>query len=253
MDPNMQNLAIATRSITLNLKSSASRPRPCLQGGWWRRPTWWLENSPPGVKTAGPSPLMTEGDSTRASIAGVDFRFGQSWSVSDNRARLRSEYRAGHGRADVGYGLPSRARAPPASRVADTSAGLFAAIGILVALAERERSGEGQWVRSSLLQAQIAMMDFQAARFSGRGVVPQQSGKRSSIFDADGRCPHRGWLHQHRGRRAGPMEVVLRRNRASGDAGGSALCDADLRLKKPQGPQRQARRHLRGTALARLA
>jgi crotonobetainyl-CoA:carnitine CoA-transferase CaiB-like acyl-CoA transferase len=60
--------------------------------------------------------------------------------------------------------------------VADTSAGLYAAIGILVALAEREQSGEGQWVRSSLLQAQIAVMDFQAARYLVEGVVPDQTG-----------------------------------------------------------------------------
>jgi crotonobetainyl-CoA:carnitine CoA-transferase CaiB-like acyl-CoA transferase len=60
--------------------------------------------------------------------------------------------------------------------VADTSAGLYAAIGILVALAEREQSGEGQWVRSSLLRAQIAVMDFQAARYLVEGVVPDQTG-----------------------------------------------------------------------------
>ncbi len=48
--------------------------------------------------------------------------------------------------------------------VADLSAGLFAALGILTALLEREASGEGQWVTTSLLQAQIFMMDFQAAR-----------------------------------------------------------------------------------------
>jgi crotonobetainyl-CoA:carnitine CoA-transferase CaiB-like acyl-CoA transferase len=60
--------------------------------------------------------------------------------------------------------------------VADTSAGLYAAIGILVALAEREHSGEGQWVRSSLLQAQIAVLDFQAARYLVEGVVPEQTG-----------------------------------------------------------------------------
>jgi crotonobetainyl-CoA:carnitine CoA-transferase CaiB-like acyl-CoA transferase len=60
--------------------------------------------------------------------------------------------------------------------VADTSAGLYAAIGILVALSERERSGEGQWVSASLLQAQIAMMDFQAAKYLVEKVVPQQAG-----------------------------------------------------------------------------
>ena len=60
--------------------------------------------------------------------------------------------------------------------VADTSAGLYAAIGTLIALAERERSGLGQWVQTSLLQAQIAIMDFQAARYLVDGVVPEQAG-----------------------------------------------------------------------------
>jgi crotonobetainyl-CoA:carnitine CoA-transferase CaiB-like acyl-CoA transferase len=60
--------------------------------------------------------------------------------------------------------------------VADSSAGVYAATGILIALAERERSGQGQWVHTSLLQAQIAMMDFQAARFLVDGEVPRQAG-----------------------------------------------------------------------------
>jgi formyl-CoA transferase len=60
--------------------------------------------------------------------------------------------------------------------VADLSAGLFAALGILTALLEREVSGEGQWVTTSLLQAQIFMMDFQAARFLTEGQVPKQAG-----------------------------------------------------------------------------
>lgn len=73
-------------------------------------------------------------------------------------------------------GLPGQGPVRAGIAVADTSAGLYAAIGILVALAERERSGEGQWVQSSLLQAQIAMMDFQAARYLVEGVVPPQAG-----------------------------------------------------------------------------
>jgi crotonobetainyl-CoA:carnitine CoA-transferase CaiB-like acyl-CoA transferase len=60
--------------------------------------------------------------------------------------------------------------------VADSSAGNYAAIGILIALVERERSGRGQWVQASLLEAQIAMMDFQAARYLVDGVVPGQAG-----------------------------------------------------------------------------
>jgi crotonobetainyl-CoA:carnitine CoA-transferase CaiB-like acyl-CoA transferase len=58
--------------------------------------------------------------------------------------------------------------------VADLTAGLFCAMGILTALLEREVSGEGQWVQTSLLQAQIFMLDFQAARWlMDKDVAPQ--------------------------------------------------------------------------------
>jgi crotonobetainyl-CoA:carnitine CoA-transferase CaiB-like acyl-CoA transferase len=60
--------------------------------------------------------------------------------------------------------------------VADLTAGLFCAIGILTALLERDVSGEGQWVQTSLLQAQIFMLDFQGARWLIDGDVPKQAG-----------------------------------------------------------------------------
>jgi formyl-CoA transferase len=60
--------------------------------------------------------------------------------------------------------------------IADLCAGIFAAQGILVALLEREASGKGQWVQTSLLQAQIFMLDFQAARWLQAGEVPKQAG-----------------------------------------------------------------------------
>jgi crotonobetainyl-CoA:carnitine CoA-transferase CaiB-like acyl-CoA transferase len=60
--------------------------------------------------------------------------------------------------------------------VADLSAGLFCAMGILTALLEREVSGEGQWVQTSLLQAQIFMLDFQAARWLMDEEVAKQAG-----------------------------------------------------------------------------
>ncbi|MHA1527566.1 MAG: CaiB/BaiF CoA transferase family protein [Alphaproteobacteria bacterium] len=60
--------------------------------------------------------------------------------------------------------------------VADLTAGLFAAMGILTALLERHKSGEGQWVQTSLLQAQIFMLDFQAARWLVSGEVAAQAG-----------------------------------------------------------------------------
>src|SRR4030088_110948 len=60
--------------------------------------------------------------------------------------------------------------------VADLGAGIFCAMGILVALLEREVSGEGQWVQSSLLGAQISLLDFQAARWLIAKDVPGQAG-----------------------------------------------------------------------------
>lgn len=72
------------------------------------------------------------------------------------------------GDPDVG---PMRAGAA----VADSSSGLYAALGILVALQERQRSGQGQWVQSSLLEAQIGLMDFQAARYLVEGEVPRST------------------------------------------------------------------------------
>ncbi len=60
--------------------------------------------------------------------------------------------------------------------IADLCAGIFCSQGILLALMERERSGKGQWVQTSLLQAQVFMLDFQATRWLMDGEVPGQAG-----------------------------------------------------------------------------
>ena len=73
-------------------------------------------------------------------------------------------------------GFPGQGPVRAGAAVADMTAGLLAALGILTALLERETSGEGQWVQSSLLHAQIALLDFQAARYLVSGEVPGQAG-----------------------------------------------------------------------------
>ena len=60
--------------------------------------------------------------------------------------------------------------------VADLTAGLFCAMGIQTALLERQKSGIGQWVNTSLLQAQIFMLDFQAARWLSEKQIAGQAG-----------------------------------------------------------------------------
>ena len=69
-------------------------------------------------------------------------------------------------------GPPMRVGIP----IADLTAGLFCAQGILLALLEREASGEGQWIQTSLLQAQAFMLDFQATRWLMDAEVAEQAG-----------------------------------------------------------------------------
>jgi crotonobetainyl-CoA:carnitine CoA-transferase CaiB-like acyl-CoA transferase len=73
-------------------------------------------------------------------------------------------------------GLPGQGPVRVGIPVADLGAGIFCAMGILVALLEREVSGEGQWVQSSLLGAQISLLDFQAARWLIAKDIPGQAG-----------------------------------------------------------------------------
>jgi crotonobetainyl-CoA:carnitine CoA-transferase CaiB-like acyl-CoA transferase len=60
--------------------------------------------------------------------------------------------------------------------VSDTSAGMFLGQGILLALLHRERTGEGQWVHTSLLEAMLCKLDFQGARYTMSGEVAEQQG-----------------------------------------------------------------------------
>jgi len=73
-------------------------------------------------------------------------------------------------------GLPGQGPVRVGVPIADLAAGMYAAIGILIALLQREETGRGQWIHTSLLQAQIAMLDFQAARWLIAGDVPPQAG-----------------------------------------------------------------------------
>ncbi len=73
-------------------------------------------------------------------------------------------------------GLPGQGPVRAGIAVADSASGLYCALGILTALLEREESGEGQWVKTSLLESMIGMLDFQAARWLIGHEVAVQSG-----------------------------------------------------------------------------
>jgi formyl-CoA transferase len=73
-------------------------------------------------------------------------------------------------------GLPGQGPVRVGIPIADLCSGIFLAQGILVALIERETTGEGKWVHTSLLEAMLSMLDFQASRWLMAGEVPPQAG-----------------------------------------------------------------------------
>ncbi|HET7413961.1 MAG TPA: CaiB/BaiF CoA-transferase family protein [Pararhizobium sp.] len=168
---DMLNLHRNKRSITLNLKTAAGLD---IFKRLVANADIVVENFRPDVKERlGIGYDALKSVNPRIILASIS-GFGQSGPY---RTRAGFDQIAqGMGGLMGVTGLPGQGPVRAGIAVADTSAGLYAAIGILVALAERERSGEGQWVQSSLLQAQIAMMDFQAARYLVEGAVPQQAG-----------------------------------------------------------------------------
>jgi formyl-CoA transferase len=73
-------------------------------------------------------------------------------------------------------GLPGNGPVRVGIPIADLCGGIFAAYGVTVALLEREQSGKGQWLHTSLLEAMMYMMDFQTARWTLDGEIPGQAG-----------------------------------------------------------------------------
>ncbi|MFT6581139.1 MAG: formyl-CoA transferase [Alphaproteobacteria bacterium] len=73
-------------------------------------------------------------------------------------------------------GLPGQGPVRVGIPICDLTAGIFLAQGILLALIDREKTGEGQWVHTSLLESIIQMLDFQGSRWLIKGEVAAQAG-----------------------------------------------------------------------------
>jgi formyl-CoA transferase len=73
-------------------------------------------------------------------------------------------------------GIPGQGPVRVGIPIADLCSGIFLAQGVLVALLEREITGEGKWVHTSLLEAMLSMLDFQASRWLMSGEIPPQAG-----------------------------------------------------------------------------
>src|SRR3974390_3330485 len=169
--PDFQNLHRNKRSMTLNLKEKAGL---AVLRRMVEKADVVVENFRPEVKERlGIDYAALKKINPRivyASISG----FGQDGPYRDRPGF--DQIAQGMGGLMSITGLPGQGPVRVGIPVADLTAGLFCALGIMTALLEREVSGEGQWVTTSLLQAQIFMLDFQAARWLQAHEVPKQAG-----------------------------------------------------------------------------
>jgi len=169
--PDFQNLHRNKRSLTLNLKSAEGVQ---ILKRLAAKADVLVENFRPDVKIRlGIDYTTLRAINKRlvyASISG----FGQDGPYS-NRPGF-DQIAQGMGGLMSITGLPGQGPVRVGIPIADLSTGLFCAQGILLALLQRESTGEGQWVNTSLLEAQIFMLDFQAATWLNLGKVPRQAG-----------------------------------------------------------------------------
>ena len=169
--PDMQNLHRNKRAMTLNLKLPEAKE---VFLKLVRTADVVVENFRPDVKFR----LGIDYESLAkvnpriilASISG----FGQDGPYRD-RPGFDQIAQGMSGLMGV-TGAPGQGPMRTGAAIADVSAGLWAALGVMTALLEREVSGKGQWVQSSLLNAGIGLLDFQAARYAMKGEVPEQVG-----------------------------------------------------------------------------
>lgn len=168
---DFQNLHRNKRSITLNLKQANGVE---VLKRMVKDADVLVENYRPGVKHR----LGIDYETLRplnprliyASISG----FGQSGPYADRPGV--DQIAQGLGGLMSVTGLPGNGPVRVGIPVADLTAGMFLAMGVLTALYERERSGEGQWLHTSLLEAMVQMLDFQATRWLIGKEVPPQAG-----------------------------------------------------------------------------
>jgi crotonobetainyl-CoA:carnitine CoA-transferase CaiB-like acyl-CoA transferase len=168
---DFQNLQRNKRAMTLNLKSPEG---VAVLKRMAERADVILENFRPDVKDRLGIGYEDMRKVNRRIVYGSISGFGQDGPYRERPGF--DQIAQGMGGLMSITGLPGQGPVRVGIPIADLTAGIFLAYGVVVALLEREVSGEGQWVHTSLLQAQMFMLDFQAARWLMDGEVPKQAG-----------------------------------------------------------------------------
>jgi formyl-CoA transferase len=169
--PDFQNLHRNKRSLTLDLKSSDGVE---IFNKLAADADVIIENYRPGVKFRLGIDYKTIRKFNPGIVYGSISGFGQDGPYRD-RPGLDQIAQGLGGHMSV-TGAPGEGPMRSGAAISDMTAGLLCANGILIALLGREQSGEGQWVNTSLLEAQIFLLDFQAARWLVDREVPPQAG-----------------------------------------------------------------------------
>jgi formyl-CoA transferase len=168
---DFQNLHRNKRSLTLDLKS----PRGIeVLKKLVAKADVLIENYRPDVKRRLGIDYEALSKVNPRLIYGSISGFGQSGPYRDRPGY--DQIAQGMGGLMSITGLPGQGPVRVGIPVADLTAGMFLAHGIMVALFERERSGKGQWVHTSLLEAMVRMLDFQFARWTVGHEIPPQAG-----------------------------------------------------------------------------
>ena len=168
---DFQNLHRNKRSLTLNLKAEAGHD---IFMQLAKDVDVIVENYRPGVKHRLGIDYEAVREVNPRIVYGSISGFGQAGPYRDRPGV--DQIAQGLGGLMSITGLPGQGPVRVGIPIADLTAGMLLAQGILLALFERERSGEGQWVHTSLLEAQIQMLDFQAARWLISQEVAPQAG-----------------------------------------------------------------------------
>jgi crotonobetainyl-CoA:carnitine CoA-transferase CaiB-like acyl-CoA transferase len=168
---DFQNLHRNKKSITLNLK------HPEAVQIFYRlakEADVVIENYRPGVKKRLGIDYETLHEINPRLIYGSISGFGQEGPYRDRPGV--DQIAQGLGGLMSITGLPGQGPVRVGIPIADLCSGIFLAQGVLVALLEREWTGQGKWVSTSLLEAMLSMLDFQASRWLMSGEVPPQAG-----------------------------------------------------------------------------
>jgi crotonobetainyl-CoA:carnitine CoA-transferase CaiB-like acyl-CoA transferase len=169
--PDFQNLHRNKRSMTLNLKSKEGLE---IFFKLARRADVIVENYKSDVKHRLGVDYETVKKINPRIVCGSISGFGQDGPYAGRPGV--DQIAQGMGGLMSVTGHPGQGPVRVGIAINDTSAGLLLSYGIVLALLARERTGEGQWVQTSLLEAQIYMLDFQAARYLMKGEVAGQEG-----------------------------------------------------------------------------